>query len=59
MSTMWNQQLSRYVFSKVIECLEQNIREQIDSKRPWNTKQMDRIDYKIFILKYTNRNITK
>ena len=23
MSTQWNQQLSRYVFSKVIECLEQ------------------------------------
>ena len=25
LSTQWNQQLIRYVFSKVIECLEQNI----------------------------------
>ena len=29
--------LIRYVFSKVIECLEQNIRKQIDYKRPSNT----------------------
>ena len=34
MSTQWNQQLTRYMFSKVIECLEQNIRKQIDCKRP-------------------------
>ena len=39
LSTQWNQQL-RYVFSKVIKCLEQNIRRQIDCKRPSNTKQM-------------------
>ena len=41
LSTQWNQQLIRYVFSKVIECLEQNIRKQIDCKRPSNTKQMN------------------
>ena len=46
LSTQWNQQLNRYVFSKVIErleieCLEQNIRKQIDCKRPSNTKQMN------------------
>ena len=29
--------------SKVIECLLQNIRKQIDCKRPSNTKQMDRL----------------
>ena len=32
---------SRYEFSKVIECLEQKIRKQIDCKRPLNTKQMN------------------
>ena len=41
MSVQWSQQFSRYVFSKVIECLEQNIRKQIDCKRPSNTKQMN------------------
>ena len=30
MLTQRNQQLSRYVFSKVIECLKQNIRKQVD-----------------------------
>ena len=40
-STQWNQQLIRYVFSKVIECLEQNVWKQIDCKRPSNTKQMN------------------
>ena len=39
--TQQNQQLIRYVFSKVIECLEQNIRKQIDCKRPSNTKQIN------------------
>ena len=33
MSTQRNQQLNEYVFAKVIERLEQNIRKQIDSKR--------------------------
>ena len=42
MSTQWNQQL-RCVFSKVIECLEQNIRKKIDWKRPSCTKQMNRV----------------
>ena len=42
LSTQWNQQLISYVFStKVIEFLEQNIRKQIDCKRPSNTKQMN------------------
>ena len=41
LSTQWNQQLSGDVFSKVIECLEQNVRKQIDCKRPSNTKQMN------------------
>ena len=41
LSTQWNQQLSGYMFSKVIECLEKNIRKQIDCKRPSNTKQMN------------------
>ena len=31
------------MFSKIIECLEQNIRKQIDCKRPSNIKQMNRI----------------
>ena len=35
MSTQWNQQLSRYVFSK------QNIQKQIDCKGTSNTKQMN------------------
>ena len=36
LSTQWNQQLIRYVFSKAIEHLEQ-----IDWKRPSNTKQLN------------------
>ena len=53
LSTQWNQQLIRYVFSKVIECLEQNIRKQIDCKRPSNTKQMNRLqNIRIKIWKY-------
>ena len=42
-STQRNQQLSRYVFSKVIEYFEQNIRKQIHSKRLLNTKRMNRV----------------
>ena len=41
-----------YVFSKVIECLEQNIQKQIDYKRPSSTKQMNRVDRNIFAWKY-------
>ena len=41
--TMNCQQLNRYVFSKVIECLEQNIQKKIDSKRLSNTKKMKRV----------------
>ena len=51
-STQWNQQLIRDGFSKVIECLEQNIRKQIDCKRPSNTKQINWIQ--IFKLKFGN-----
>ena len=36
LSTQLNQQLIRYLFSKVIECLEQNIRKQICCKRSSN-----------------------
>ena len=43
MSTHWNQELSKYVFSKVIECLEQNTRKKIDCKGPSSTKQMNRV----------------
>ena len=43
MSTQWNQQLSRYAFSKVIEYLEQSIRKQIDCKRPTSTNQMNKV----------------
>ena len=39
MSTQWNQQFTGYMFSKVIECLEQDIWKQISYKRPSNTKQ--------------------
>ena len=42
MWTQWNRQLTRYV-PKVIECLKQNIRKQIDCKRPSNTKPMNRL----------------
>ena len=41
LSTQWNQQLIRYVFSRVMECLEQNIRKKIDCKRPSNTREMN------------------
>ena len=52
MSTQWNRQLNRYM-SKVIECLEQNIRKQIDCKTPSNTKQMNRLqNIQIEIWKY-------
>ena len=56
MPTQWNQELSssRNVFSKVIECLEQSIRKQIDCKRLSNE-----LIAKKSVLKYTNRNIAK
>ena len=39
--------------SKVIECSEQNIRKQIDCKRPSNTKQINRLqNIRIEIWKY-------
>ena len=41
LSTQWNQELTGYVFSRVIEWLELNIRKQIDCKRPSNTIQMN------------------
>ena len=43
MSIQWNQQFSRYLFSKVIKCLEQKIGGQICFKRSSNTKQMNRV----------------
>ena len=41
MSTQLNRQFSKYM-SKVIECLEQNIRKQIDIKRDYQI-QMNRL----------------
>ena len=41
LTTQWNQHLIRYLFSRVIECLEQSIRKQSDCKRPSNTRQMN------------------
>ena len=55
MSTQWNRQLSRYV-SKVIECLHQNIRKQIDNKKDFHI-QNKWTDYKIFELKYGNTEV--
>ena len=41
------------VFTKVIECLEQNIRKQIDCRRPSSTKQMNSVQIiRIEICKY-------
>ena len=56
MSTQWNQQLISYVFSKVIECLEQTIRKQIDSKDHWLPNKWT--EYKIFKLKYGNIKVS-
>ena len=43
MSTQWNLQHSRYLFSKVIDNLEQNIRKHISCERPSTAKQMNRV----------------
>ena len=45
------------MLSKVIKCLEQNIRKQIDCKiiKYKRNKQ----EYRIFVLTYANRNINK
>ena len=48
-------------FSKyqVIECLEQNIRKQIDCKRPSSTKQMNIVkNIRIEICKYKYNQVT-
>ena len=42
LSTQWSYQLSRYMFSKFVECLERNIWKQIYCERPSSTKQMNR-----------------
>ena len=55
MWTQRNRQLSWYV-SKVIECLEQNIRNQIDNKEDYQI-QSNWTDYKIFELKYRNTKL--
>ena len=52
MSTQWNHMFSK---DNRLEHLEQNIRKQIDCKRPSRTKQTNKVDYKIFALKYANR----
>ena len=33
----------KYLFSKVIECLEQSIQKPINCKRPSSTKQMNKV----------------
>ena len=44
MSTQWNQQLIKVgMFSKVIECLEENIQKYIDCGKPSSEKQMSRL----------------
>ena len=44
MSTQWNQQLIKVgMFSKVIECLEENIQKYIDCGKPSSEKQMTRL----------------
>ena len=55
MSIQWNWQLSGYV-SKVTECLEENIRKQIDNKKDYQM-QSKWTDYKIFELKYGNTKL--
>ena len=55
MSTEWNRQLSTDV-SKVIECLEQNIRKQIDNKIDHQI-QSKWTDYKIFEMKHGNTKL--
>ena len=49
------------MLSKVIECLEQNIRKQVDCKRPSSIKQMKReyVEIQIEALKYANRKKTR
>ena len=42
MSTQRHSEINKHVF-KVIESFEQNIRKQIDCKRPSSTKQMNRV----------------
>ena len=41
----WNQQLKRCIFSKVIECLEQNIWKQIKCKRPSSKNKEENSKY--------------
>ena len=55
MSTQWNKQLNRYVFSKVIECLEQNIQNKLIAKDHWIPSKWT--EYKIFELKYGNTKL--
>ena len=52
MSSQWNRQVTTYV-SKVTECLEQNIRKQIDNKKEKTIK------YKASeqIIKYSSWNV--
>ena len=53
-----NQQRSRYVFSKVIQCLEKNIQKHKVIAKDYRV-QNSWAEYKIFILKYVNRNVTR
>ena len=56
MSPQLNHQLSWYVFSKVSECLEQNIRNKSIAKK--HRVQNKWAECRIFVLKYANRITT-
>ena len=43
MLTQWNQQLSKYMFSKAIECLEQKNSKTSRLQRPLDTKKMSKV----------------
>ena len=57
LSTQWNEQLIRCVFSKVIEFLKQNNRKQTDCKDHQTSYKWT--EYKIFILKCENIELSK
>ena len=52
LSTQWNQQLIRYVFSRVIECLEQKFQNKLIAKDHRIPDKWS--EYRIFILKCRN-----
>ena len=55
MSTQWNQQLSEYMFSKVIKCLEKTFESKSIAKDHQILKKWT--EYTIFHLKYGNTKL--